>query len=590
MTMQFIPLSAILPPERNPRTAIDQDGVESLAASILADGLLQNLVVVRLKGKKPRYRIISGERRYRALSLLAERNQIAADYPVNVDLRDGLSDEDVIRLSTVENVQRENLSPLDEAAAFAQLIQQGAKLDDLAAQTGLSGTTIKRRLALASLSDEAKMALQSRTITLAQAEALTLGTHEVQRDILTRLEEGWDDDADDIRHLILNRKPTVAMALFPREEYEGSVTTDLFAEEDASYFDDVEQFFALQRQAVANLAKRYEETADWVEVTECRQIQDWHYDSAEEGERGGVLINLAPSGEVEVRERLVRHNIEAETAAETADTPLAPARARPEYATPLCRYMAYRKSMAVQHVLFNHPRKAKEVAVLLMLGASDWPSVSLTRHACLGSLAQEDEPPMAYQAVEQHALRLATALNLTDDEDEPEEEGKIPVWTRLQRRFNDPTTLYEAVKALSDEDLDDLHLLLPVLCFGQGYCDQVDTDDSLFNRVARDIGVDMRDHWRPDTAFLSRRTKPQLLHITEEIGLNNEGPMAKLKKSELVRMLANRFERACSIEEPSESDRKARDWLPEAMRFPTPPSAAEDTPVDEDTRLEDMAA
>jgi ParB family chromosome partitioning protein len=590
MTMQSIPLSAILPPKNNPRSAIDQDGIESLAASILADGLLQNLVVIRAKGKKPRYHIISGERRYRALTLLVERSQIAADYPVNVDLRTDLTDEDVLRLSTVENVLRENLSPLDEAAAFAQLVQQGAVLEDLAAQTGLNRTTIKRRLALANLSEEAKAALQTRTITLAQAEALTLGTHEAQRDILTRLEHGYDDDADDIRHILLNRKPTVAMALFQMEEYEGTLTTDLFAEEDASYFDDVEQFFALQRQAVANLAKRYEETADWVEVTECRQIQDWHYDSAEEGERGGVLINLAPSGEVEVRERLVRHTIEAETAAETADTPLAPARARPEYATPLCRYMAYRKSMAVQHTLFNHPRKAKEVAVVLMLGASDWPCVNLTRHACLGSLAQEDTPPIAYQAVEQHALRLAKALNLPDDWDFGEEDDKTPGWERLLDSFKDTTKTYEAVKALSDEDLDDLHLLLPVLSFGQGNCDQVDTGDSLFNRVASDLGVDMRAYWRPDTAFLSRRTKPQLLEITAEIGLNKEGQVAKLKKSELVRMLASRFERAVSIEEPGENDRKARDWLPEAMRFPTPPSAAEDTPVDEDTCLEDIAA
>jgi ParB family chromosome partitioning protein len=588
--MQSIPLSTILPPKNNPRSAIDQDGIESLAASILADGLLQNLVVRRAKGKKPRYHIISGERRYRALSLLLERDQIAADYPVHVDLRTDLTDEDVLRLSTVENVQRENLTPLDEAAAFAQLIQQGAKLDELAAQTGLSGTTIKRRLALASLSDEAKAALQSRTITLAQAEALTLGTHDAQRDILTRLESGYHDDADDIRNILLNRRPTVAMAIFPMEQYQGTLTTDLFAEDTASYFDDVEQFFALQRQAVANLAKRYEETADWVEVTECRQIQSWHYDAAEEGERGGVLINLAPSGEVEVRERLVRHDIEAETVAETADTPLAPARERPEYSTPLRHYMAHHKSMAVQHVLFNHPRKAKEVAVVMMLGASDWPRVSLTRHACLGSLAQEDAPPIAYQAVEQHTLRLVKALNLSDDEDIGEEDGKTPGWELLLDAFKGTTKTYEAVKALSDEDLDDLHLLLPVLCFGQGNCDQVDSGDSLFNRVARDIGVDMRDHWRPDTAFLSRRTKPQLLAITAEIGLNEGGPVAKLKKSELVTLLANRFERASNIEEPGESDQKTHDWLPEAMRFPMPPTATEDTPVDEDTCLEDMAA
>ena len=61
MTIQSLPLSSILPPEGNPRTAIDPAGIESLAASIQADGLLQNLVVLQLKGRKPRYRLISGE-------------------------------------------------------------------------------------------------------------------------------------------------------------------------------------------------------------------------------------------------------------------------------------------------------------------------------------------------------------------------------------------------------------------------------------------------------------------------------------------------------------------------------------------------
>ena len=150
MTIQSLPLSSILPPEGNPRTAIDPAGIESLAASIQADGLLQNLVVLQLKGRKPRYRLISGERRYQALKLLEERGALPEDYAVPVDIRSGLSTDDRLRLATVENVQRENLTPLEEASAFARLMQEGLPLEELAARTGLSGSTIKRRLALAS--------------------------------------------------------------------------------------------------------------------------------------------------------------------------------------------------------------------------------------------------------------------------------------------------------------------------------------------------------------------------------------------------------------------------------------------------------
>src|SRR6266446_440638 len=444
MTIQSLPLSSILPPEDNPRTAIDPAGIESLAASIQADGLLQNLVVVQLKGRKPRYRLISGERRYRALKLLEERGALAEDFAVPVDLRSGLSADDSLRLATVENVQRENLTPLEEASAFARLMQEGLPLEDLTAQTGLSASTIKRRMALAGLCDEAKAALSHGDLTLAQAEALTLGSHEAQLDIVQRLADGYHYDADDIRNMLLAQRPSVALARFPLEQYQGTCTTDLFGEDATTYFDDVQQFFALQRQAVAALAEAYAPKAEWVEVTEHYTIPRWHYREAEDGATGGVVINLAPSGKVEVLEGLDRHAVTASTASATADTPLAP-RPKRAYSEVLCRSMAHHKSMAVQHLLLANPRKAREVAILLLLGASDYmPRVSLSRHDCLGAFAQVDAPPASYQGVEQEAKRLAAALGLVDDDEES------VGWQKLRCSGRNATTLYDALKVISD--------------------------------------------------------------------------------------------------------------------------------------------
>jgi len=112
MNIQTIPLQSIQPPHANPRRGIDPAQIEGLAASIRQDGLLQNLVVTRSKGKQ--FRIVSGERRFRALKLLQERGEIAEDYEVPVEVRAQLSKEDALRLATVENVQREDLPPLDE--------------------------------------------------------------------------------------------------------------------------------------------------------------------------------------------------------------------------------------------------------------------------------------------------------------------------------------------------------------------------------------------------------------------------------------------------------------------------------------------
>jgi ParB family chromosome partitioning protein len=138
------------------------------------------------------------------------------------------------------------------------------------------------------------------------------------------------------------------------------------------------------------------------------------------------------------------------------------------------------------------------------------------------------------------------------------------------------TTLYEALKALSDEDLDRLHLLLTVLAFGQGNCSRLDTGDTLFNRVAHDLGADMRAYWRPDTDFLSRRTREQLAQIVHESGLTARLGQAAGTKAELVRKMAQQFARVHDLSNPADNDLQARDWLPDAMRFPAVDPTAQD--------------
>ena len=100
---------------------------------------------------------------YRALKLLQKRGELDGDFAVPVEIRVSLSKDDSLRIATVENLQRQNLTPLEEAAALTKLIQKGATLDDVAARTGLSQTTIKRRLALNGLCEAARAALAEGT-------------------------------------------------------------------------------------------------------------------------------------------------------------------------------------------------------------------------------------------------------------------------------------------------------------------------------------------------------------------------------------------------------------------------------------------
>ena len=367
--LQSVSLSALGAARREPApedsTARPSRGLPPASGQ---DGILHNLVVTPTgKGKKERYQIVSGSRRFEALKLLQERGELPEDFTVAVEIRDDLSKDDTLRIATVENLQRQNLTPLEEAAALTKLVHKGATLDDVVAQTGLSATTIKRRLALNNLCKDAKQALTKGQINLAQAEALTLGSDEAQQRLLEQLAD-CDYSADDIRGHLLDDRPTVALAIFPPEKYTGTITTDLFAADGGtSYFDDGEQFFALQREAVEELRKHHEANAAWVKVTEEYRIPDWQYRDAKKKEKGGVLINLSPSGHVEIREGLVPHRIEKATAEATAENPIAPPKVKAAYSAPLCRYIAHHKTAAVAEILLASPRAAQEVLTVQTL-------------------------------------------------------------------------------------------------------------------------------------------------------------------------------------------------------------------------------
>jgi ParB family chromosome partitioning protein len=547
---------------------MDRRSLEGLAASIRNDGLLQNLVVSPVKGKGQHYRIVSGERRYRALKLLQERGDLAGDFAVPVEIRVSLSKDDSLRIATVENLQRQNLTPLEEAAALTKLIHRGATLDDVAARTGLSQSTIKRRIALNGLCTETRAALALGSINLSQAEAMTLGSDQMQQGILEEIERGSDFSADEIKATLLDDRPTVALAIFPLERYTGTITTDLFAEDETSYFDDGEEFLRLQKESVAELVKHREASAAWVEVTESYRIPDWQYRDAEEGEQGGVLINLSPSGRVDIREGLVRREIDRQTAEETADSPVAPRKPKPAYSAVLCAYIAHHKTAAVQELLLACPRKAKEVAVVERL-------TQLRPHDALMALPKEAEPQKAYAVLESQARLFAGWLGFDIEADEP-------VWTQFPPAQCDDLTLYEAVRGLSDHELDQLETLLVALVFGQIGCQRLDTGDSLFNRVARDLCVDMRCHWHPDRSFFERRTREQLAAIAVDCGYaEGAGRVASYKKADLVNCLIRHFESARAAATSSPAQQKARDWLPDAMLFPAVDPKLPAVPEDE---------
>lgn len=206
-------------------------------------------------------------------------------------------------------------------------------------------------------------------------------------------------------------------------------------------------------------------------------------------------------------------------------------------------------------MLLAEPRKAREVMVIDRL-------VNLAPHEGVQQLAKQAELGSACAAIEAQARLFAGWLGFAIDE-------ARPFWLQFPPRRVDVLELYEAVQGLADHELEQLETLLAALAFGQEVCERLDSADSLFNRVARDLGADMRNHWKPDRAFLDRRTREQLAAIAVDCGYAvSAASVRSYKKAELVNALLRHFASAHAASESSPAQIKARQWLPEAMLFP----------------------
>ena len=157
-----IQLSRILEPETPMRAVLDMETVRELAESIREKGLLQP-ILVRPRGDN--YEVVFGHRRYLAHKLLGVTT-------INAEARD-ISDEECILLRAVENIQREDLSPMEEAAVYGTLRDKlGYTIEEICRKMGKNRITIKKYLRLLELPDVFKQAVDAKVLGIAVANVL----------------------------------------------------------------------------------------------------------------------------------------------------------------------------------------------------------------------------------------------------------------------------------------------------------------------------------------------------------------------------------------------------------------------------------
>ncbi len=178
-TFRELAVGSIVPNPRQPRTHFDEDALEELAASLREVGLLQP-VVVRQVGPE-QYELVMGERRWRA-SQLADLTRIPA-------IVRETADDAMLRDALLENLHRQQLNPLEEAAAYEQLLKDfGATHEELAGRLGRSRSHVTNTIRLLGLSPAVQRRVAAGVLSAGHARALlSLRDAEAQDRLATRI-------------------------------------------------------------------------------------------------------------------------------------------------------------------------------------------------------------------------------------------------------------------------------------------------------------------------------------------------------------------------------------------------------------------
>jgi len=253
-----VPLTKLVPSEKNVRRTGREAGIEELAASIAAHGLLQSLSVRPVLdadgAETGKFSVVGGGRRLAALKLLAKRKTIAKSYAVPCLINEGDEEE----VSLAENVVRVSLHPADQFEAFKRLADEhGFGAEEIAARFGVTPHVVRQRLRLGAISPKLMQVYRDGGLTLDQLTAFAISEdHARQEQVYDNL--SWNKEPHVIRRMMTEThvraadRRTIFVGADTYTEAGGVILRDLFVEDGGGYFEDAA---LLDRLALEKLEK-----------------------------------------------------------------------------------------------------------------------------------------------------------------------------------------------------------------------------------------------------------------------------------------------------------------------------------------------
>lgn len=267
MQIEMIPLNKLVPSSANVRKTGGSIGIDELAASIKALGLLQNLTV--RPAAQGKYEVVAGGRRLAALRLLAKEKEVTAKHPVACNILDG----DATEISLAENVIRIPMHPADQYEAFKALADAGKGQEEIAARFGTSPQIVRQRLKLASVSPRLIDAYRKDEMTLDQLMAFTVSDDPKAQEAAWFDQPPYNRSPSAIRKCLTSAQveaddPRVLfVSLDAYKAAGGGLIRDLFDEQQEGYLTDAALLDRLVAEKLANEAESVRrEGWKWVEI------------------------------------------------------------------------------------------------------------------------------------------------------------------------------------------------------------------------------------------------------------------------------------------------------------------------------------
>lgn len=548
MKLQHIELNQLKLSKNNVRRHGGKD-VADLVASIRSLGVIQPLLV---RPNCEGFEVVAGQRRLRACQAIAEE---AGHFdPVPCAVLETDDDAKVIEASLAENVARLPMDEVDQYRAFAALKAKGRTIEEIASGFGVTELLVRKRLAIASLIPPILTAYRKDEIDAATLRVLTMATRAQQKEWLKLLRDpdGYAPRGSRLKAWLFGGDEIpVVNALFPVEDYPGSIVSDLFGDE--RYFDDANAFWKLQLEAVIHRQAAYLE-AGWSDVIILQTGEHfftWDKVKRPKKRGGKVYISCAHNGEVEFHEGWLEEKeaarlAKADAGADDDDKPVATE--RPELTKTAIRYVELHRHNAVRAELLKIPQVAFRLMAASIIATGglwhvDAEGQSAGRNEAIADSVAASKAQAAIEA-ERRAVRELLGIEDAD--------GSLirPLWEAPDR-----SALFARLLALTDDEV------LRVLTFVMAETLEAGTPE--VEALGAHLDVDMATWWSPDDAFFDLlRDKAAINSMVAEVAgvkvaaANLMAP-AKVQKGIVRDCLDGTNGRA-----------KVDAWLPRYMRFP----------------------